>query len=592
MKRCWMPGGFYYALSEGGLDYLRCKCRNERAVKINTQTPAVMKHHTIVSNRELQLSKANNWFVWTGKSALRLHLLNMILVGNHDDLLKLITELKKRDGNIDELSDRFVSAVEAHIKCGRELDISVFLDNRETMQVADRNGDTFLHVMLRYCEEEVIQRFFHLDSILGTNPKNYVSNITEVHNCINARNSMKAMTPLRLAVRRGFWGTFQSNNPEILHDAAANGNDTKKIEIVRKLIEFGFSVEKENDKGQIPLHIAAKCNNVHIVEELLMKHCRIYDDGRSTSSDLATCSQTGDLAFHLPTISVYFAKMDPVSKAKSITKKDQRGMTPLLYTACSGAWEAAKTLIWCLKEVQASKLYFDENNDGENLIIIAAKNSHSDYLDKLITLMEKEKILDQTFLLKSSSTDHTTALHSVVEHGSLTATKRLIQEKVPIDSLDGKKQTPLHVAAKIGHTHVVEYFMRLPDIVPIINYKDNRLETPLHLAAQFGFDKIVQMLLRSGADPNIDNVDRETPFIVAVTNGHLECVKILLEPSEINKEKEHGTPLHYAAKYGHVYVVQYLLRQGAKADPKTLLLEIRDKQSRTALDIAIDENNE
>ena len=56
-----------------------------------------------------------------------------------------------------------------------------------------------------------------------------------------------------------------------------------------------------------------------------------------------------------------------------------------------------------------------------------------------------------------------------------------------------------------------------------------------------------------------------TPLHYAAKYGHIDVVQILLDVgADCNKSDELGyTPLHYAAKYGHINVVQILLDGGA-----------------------------
>ncbi|XP_008398616.1 myotrophin [Poecilia reticulata] len=52
---------------------------------------------------------------------------------------------------------------------------------------------------------------------------------------------------------------------------------------------------------------------------------------------------------------------------------------------------------------------------------------------------------------------------------------------------------------------------------------------PLHYAADFGHLKVVEYLLEKGADVNATDKHGLTPLICACFEGHCDCVKILLE---------------------------------------------------------------
>ena len=62
-----------------------------------------------------------------------------------------------------------------------------------------------------------------------------------------------------------------------------------------------------------------------------------------------------------------------------------------------------------------------------------------------------------------------------------------------------------------------------------LNVPDNAGNSPLQIAALEGFVDIVRFLLEKGAQVDSRNIDKETPLIDAVENGHLEVVKLLLD---------------------------------------------------------------
>ena len=62
-----------------------------------------------------------------------------------------------------------------------------------------------------------------------------------------------------------------------------------------------------------------------------------------------------------------------------------------------------------------------------------------------------------------------------------------------------------------------------------LNVPDNAGNSPLQIAALEGFVDIVRFLVEKGAQVDSRNIDKETPLIDAVENGHLEVVKLLLD---------------------------------------------------------------
>jgi len=105
---------------------------------------------------------------------------------------------------------------------------------------------------------------------------------------------------------------------------------------------------------------------------------------------------------------------------------------------------------------------------------------------------------------------------------------------------------------------------RLTDVVKInTNTKQYSL---LHIAAEENFDEMVKLLLESNANAMCVDKNGLTALHSATYNGHLECVKLLIEkdPTTINDITIDGlTILNIAAQNGHVQVVDFLINSGA-----------------------------
>ena len=81
--------------------------------------------------------------------------------------------------------------------------------------------------------------------------------------------------------------------------------------------------------------------------------------------------------------------------------------------------------------------------------------------------------------------------------------------------------TPLHFAAKNGHTGIVQDFMERTHQDPsmIVNCKNQSGFTPLHYASENGHFSIVQCLLRYTMDKNPKNEWGTTPLHYAAVEG-------------------------------------------------------------------------
>jgi len=84
--------------------------------------------------------------------------------------------------------------------------------------------------------------------------------------------------------------------------------------------------------------------------------------------------------------------------------------------------------------------------------------------------------------------------------------------------------TPLHRAARIGHTKVI---LALIAAGAEVNARDNNGITPLHRAAFYGHTKVIEALIAAGAKVNAQDNLGDTPLNWAARNGHAEIVSLL-----------------------------------------------------------------
>jgi hypothetical protein len=133
----------------------------------------------------------------------------------------------------------------------------------------------------------------------------------------------------------------------------------------------------------------------------------------------------------------------------------------------------------------------------------------------------------------------------------------------------------LWIMAKAGHTQLVAPLMNLSKVTrncihlqPIMmNVKFGRWgRTQLHHCAINGLTTSVKRLLSiRNINVNVKDVYGETPLHWAAKNGHVEIARVLLQNgAEVNVRNNYGnTPLHYAAIHGHVDILHLLVENGA-----------------------------
>jgi len=86
-------------------------------------------------------------------------------------------------------------------------------------------------------------------------------------------------------------------------------------------------------------------------------------------------------------------------------------------------------------------------------------------------------------------------------------------------------RSALHKAAFWGHNDMVRYLVKECKLSP--NVRDNYGDTPLHDAAKFGHTKVVEILLEGGADKSIKNNEGKDALSLAQGHGKHVIVELL-----------------------------------------------------------------
>jgi ankyrin repeat protein len=146
-----------------------------------------------------------------------------------------------------------------------------------------------------------------------------------------------------------------------------------------------------------------------------------------------------------------------------------------------------------------------------------------------------------------------TRLHVAAEAGNNDQIENLVRQGADINARAANGQTPLHVAAGCGSYGAIRLLLKLKANP---NLKDKQGLAPVQVA--LGYDHAVEDLLAGGADvPDI---------LVAAFAGRADLVRRFLEKNKAAagaRTYDDETPLHLAARRGHVKVAEVLLAFGA-----------------------------
>lgn len=157
------------------------------------------------------------------------------------------------------------------------------------------------------------------------------------------------------------------------------------------------------------------------------------------------------------------------------------------------------------------------------------------------------------------------ALADAVEASDATAIRRLLRDRVQVNTAQPDGMTALHWAVRRDDADLVKRLLRAGAAVGATNRYG---VAPLTLACQNGTARIVEQLLEAGADPNTTVRGGETALMTASRTGRADAVAVLLKlGAEVSMAERRGqTALMWAAAEGHADVVELLIQAGA--DPR------------------------
>ncbi|MFK7922818.1 MAG: ankyrin repeat domain-containing protein [Bacteroidia bacterium] len=131
-----------------------------------------------------------------------------------------------------------------------------------------------------------------------------------------------------------------------------------------------------------------------------------------------------------------------------------------------------------------------------------------------------------------------------------------------------KARTPLTAAARLGNLEIAKILMKAGADMDL---EDKNFGSPMAEAACGGYIDFVAYMLDQGADINEMSQGQGTALNCASRNGHLKLINFLLSKgSEINLQNDgQGSALNAAARNGHNQIVKLLIARGADIDAHT-----------------------
>jgi len=139
--------------------------------------------------------------------------------------------------------------------------------------------------------------------------------------------------------------------------------------------------------------------------------------------------------------------------------------------------------------------------------------------------------------------DKRTPLHVASIKDHVACVEVLLKNGANINALDLNQMTPLHYACANGYKSVMHALLKKVEQIQDksklspkesitcadINARNKYGCTPLFFAIEFAHEDMVMALIENGADPNISNINGESPLMLAIRKKQTAIAKFLLQ---------------------------------------------------------------
>ncbi|XP_004911091.1 poly [ADP-ribose] polymerase tankyrase-1 isoform X3 [Xenopus tropicalis] len=333
-----------------------------------------------------------------------------------------------------------------------------------------------------------------------------------------------------------------------------------RVRIVQLLLQHGADVHAKDKGGLVPLHNA--CSYGHFeVTELLLKHgacVNAMDLWQFTPLHEAASKNRVEVCSLLlshgadPTLVNCHGKsavdMAPTPELKERLSYEFKGHSLLQAAREADMAKVKKTLALEI-------INFKQPQSHETALHCAVASLHP-----------KRKQITELLLRKGASVneknkDFMTPLHVAAERAHNDVVEVLHKHGAKMNALDTLGQTALHRAALGGHLQTCRLLLSFGSDASIVSLQG-------FTAAQMGNEAVQQILNVESTPVRTSDVDYR--LLEASKAGDLDTVK-LCSSQNVNcrdLEGRHSTPLHFAAGYNRVSVVEYLLHHGADVHAK------------------------
>jgi len=339
----------------------------------------------------------------------------------------------------------------------------------------------------------------------------------------------------------------ENSSYNALHQAVVSDN----YDLTKLLLTRSKEVDCLNAKGQTPLMLAALQGNVPIAQLLIARGAQPdrRDHKQLNSLHYAILGKSEAVALYLL----------PLLRQRHHASQD--GMTPLLYAAQKGMLPVVSALC------SDGNAFNQFDSPGRNALHFAALHGHVNVIEYLarrgFALDQVERPPSEKRAQRSLKR---TALHYAALKAQPDAVIKLLQLGADINATDAVGNGLCEYAVISKDTEMLHLVQGMS-----LYHRPERDSKILHAGVMVDHPEVVSEMILNGS--TLMSLDESGNSVLhsAARNNSGEAIELLLQGVDIplNLKNRFGdAPLHVAARFGHVRIIEALLEAGAEVDQK------------------------
>ncbi|HSC25117.1 MAG TPA: ankyrin repeat domain-containing protein [Candidatus Babeliales bacterium] len=426
---------------------------------------------------------------------------------------------------------------------------------------------------------------------------------TALHKAAECGNKMN----VELLIKKDKSSLIMPNNDDQLPLNIAISNKHEKLAIL--LVDAGSPINKSYYAGRTLLHQAAKHGLSQLTDYLLQKNAAI-------TKDIDGWTPLHDAAANGHSVVIQKLRVH----GEKITDLTNRNNSPLSVAIMNKHFECIKelldqTIINKKNDKQLTVLhlaihYFAPKKIIEQLLQSGADNTINDAQDNNCLHMAIESnnkeafslFVKQPHMINQKNCLGKTSLHQAAAHKRLSFSEELLKNGADIRLKNNNGETALMTASQLGDVSNIDLYMRYGAYVDeqdnkgftviahaanieimkklhkhygaSLSLRTNDRDTLLHLAAKRGDTQKIKYLMEQGLQSDDVNNKNEIPLISAVSNGHLDVVKLIIKDKDFITDQV-TRAINHAQWGNHPAIVRFLNQK----------MEDRQKECRKIIDL-------